>query len=261
MAGVDNEIYNRPGDIWWDDTEVLSLLRLTINPARFGYFTRVLREQFLVDPAGKRALDVGCGGGLLAEEFARVGWRVTGVDPSEPSLKTARAHALQSGLDIEYLCATGESLPFRDETFDVVYCCEVLEHVDDVDRVIAETARVLQPGGVYLFDTINRTFLSKLTLIKLFQEWSWTSFVPPNLHVWEQFIKPGELQTHLERHGLEQREIMGMWPRANPLTVVRLMRRMKTGRIGLAAFGRAAAFGETRYTAGSYAGYAVKRAP
>jgi len=144
---VDNEIYNRLSSTWWDEQGFLNILRTAANPGRFGYFREVLLKQVGVDPAGKKALDVGCGGGLLAEEFARLGCQVTGIDPSEPSLATARAHARQSGLDIEYRVGVGEALPFADEAFDLVYCCDVLEHVNDLAQVLAEISRVLR-GGV-----------------------------------------------------------------------------------------------------------------
>jgi 2-polyprenyl-6-hydroxyphenyl methylase/3-demethylubiquinone-9 3-methyltransferase len=128
------------------------------------------------------------------EEFARLGCQVTGIDPSEPSLATAKAHAKQSGLDIDYRVGIGEDLPFPDETFDIVYCCDVLEHVNDLVKVIAEISRVLKKDGVFLYDTINQTLPSKLVMIKLFQEWSSTSFMPANTHGWNMFIKPRALQ-------------------------------------------------------------------
>ncbi len=144
---VDNEIYNRLSSTWWDEQGFLNLLRTAVNPGRFGYFREVLLKQVGVDPVGKQALDVGCGGGLLAEEFARLGCQVTGLDPSELSLATARAHARQSGLDIAYRLGVGEALPFADETFDLAYCCDVLEHVNDLAQVLAEISRVLRKGG------------------------------------------------------------------------------------------------------------------
>ena len=133
---VDNQLYDRLAGTWWDDDENMALLRTGINPARFRYMRRILTDE-LGDPKGKRCLDVGCGGGLLAEEFAKLGCQVTGVDPSEPSLGTARAHAEREGLEIDYLAALAEDLPFDDDSFDVVYCCDVLEHVDSVERAIA----------------------------------------------------------------------------------------------------------------------------
>jgi 2-polyprenyl-6-hydroxyphenyl methylase/3-demethylubiquinone-9 3-methyltransferase len=133
---VDNQLYDRLADTWWDENAWLNLLRTSLNPARVGYLRDAVAEHGL-DPAASRALDVGCGGGLMAEDVARLGFSVTGVDPSTGSLQTAREHARQSGLDIEYVEGTGERLPFDDARFVLVYCCDVLEHVDDVDAVLA----------------------------------------------------------------------------------------------------------------------------
>src|SRR6185295_9356549 len=167
---VDNAVYDRMADSWWDEAGFLHLLA-ALNPARFGYMQRMITQELRLAPAELRALDVGCGGGLLAEEFARLGCKLVGVDPSELSIKAARKHAAGQKLTIEYLCAVGEALPFCDASFDVVYCCDVLEHVIDRGRVVAESSRVLKPGGTYLFDTINRTLRSRLVVIKLLQEW------------------------------------------------------------------------------------------
>lgn len=255
---VDNDLYNRSGDIWWNEDEALSLLGVALNPARFGYFRQVLTERLNLDLRGLRALDVGCGGGLLAEEFARLGSQVTGIDPSAPSIATARAHADQSGLAIAYQVGAGEQLPFADASFDLVYCCDVLEHVSDLNRVIAETARVLAPGGVYCFDTINRTLFSKLTVIMLLQEWRATALLPPNLHAWEQFITPAELKRLLARHGLAPQEMRGMNPEANPLTLLRLLRRYKRGKITFNQLSQAARFKTGGHRLASYLGYALK---
>src|SRR5438046_6696824 len=103
---------------------------------------RVLTEDLHLGPPALCVLDIGCGGGLLAEEFARLGCHVTGIDPSEPSLAVARAHALQEDLAIEYREGVGESLPFADAYFDIVYCCDVLEHVNNLEAVISAVARV-----------------------------------------------------------------------------------------------------------------------
>ena len=255
---VDNELYNRPGDIWWDEDEVLSMLRTMLNPARFGYFRQALTERLKLDLQGKATLDIGCGGGILAEEFARLGCRVTGIDPSEPSLATARAHARQSGLEIEYRQGVGEQLPFEDASFDLVYCCDVLEHVNDLEQVIAETARVLKPGGVYCFDTINRTLFSKFAAIKLMQEWKATAFMPPNLHVWEQFIKPAELTGALTRHGLEPQELKGMTPERNLVSLLLALRRYKRGSLSFRQLCELARFKAGGNLLASYMGYARK---
>jgi 2-polyprenyl-6-hydroxyphenyl methylase / 3-demethylubiquinone-9 3-methyltransferase len=257
---VDNQLYDRLAATWWDPEGFLHLLR-ALNPVRFGYMRRVLLEELRLVPTGCHALDVGCGGGLLAEEFARLGFRVTGVDPSVPSLDAARRHAAEAGLSIDYRQATGEALPFVDATFDVVYCCDVLEHVTDVARVIGESARVLKAGGVYLYDTINRTPQSKLIVIKLFQEWAWTSFMPPRLHDWDMFIRPTELVPLLEERGLRPGGIRGLKPRANPVTILRALRARKRGRLSYREAVERINLEESADTSVLYLGYAEKAAP
>src|SRR5215210_7869295 len=125
---VDNQLYDTMADSWWDESGLLHYLQ-GLTPVRFGYMRRILVEELKLDVRGKRTLDVGCGGGLLAEEFARLGCAVTGVDPSEGSLEAARTHAREAGLSIDYRQGTGELLPFADASFEIVYCCDVLEHV------------------------------------------------------------------------------------------------------------------------------------
>lgn len=254
---VDNQMYDRLREQWWDEDGFLNILQSALNPARFGYMRRVLTAER--DPRGATTLDVGCGGGLLAEEFARLGCAVTGVDPSEGSLETARAHAEESGLDIAYVHGAGEALPFGDATFEVVYCCDVLEHVDDLDRVIAEIARVLEPGGIFLFDTLNRTLRSKLVMIKLFQEWESTRLMEPNLHDWRMFIKPRELRTTMTRHGLAQRDTVGIAPGAPPPALIRTLRKRRRGELTYGEAGRAFRMRESRDRSSLYAGYAIKR--
>jgi len=257
---VDNGLYDRMAAGWWDEAGFLHALA-GLNPARFGYMRRMLVEELRLYPAGLRVLDVGCGGGLLAEEFARLGCVVTGVDPSEESLAAARLHAAGQGLAIEYHRAPGEALPFADASFDVVYCCDVLEHVDDVSQVIAETARVLRPGGTYLYDTINRTLRSRLIVITLLQEWQWTALMPPGLHDWSMFIRPAELERELVRHGLVPGGLTGLKPRASPLRVVRALRRRARGLSSHAAAVREMDLGESPDTSVSYIGYARKPKP
>jgi len=255
---VDNTLYNRPGDIWWDEREPFSVLRTSLNPARFGYFRHVLAERMRLNPHGMEALDVGCGGGLLAEEFARLGCRVTGIDPSEPALEIARAHAAGSGLSIAYRAGVGEALPFPDRSFEIVYCCDTLEHVADPDKVIVEIARVLAPGGVFFYDTINRTLLSKLLAIKLLQEWKLTRVAPPNVHDWSQFIKPAELEALITRHGLERQEIVGLMPEFRPIAVIYAMWLYKRGVISVGELGRRLTYRVSGNLSVSYAGYALK---
>jgi 2-polyprenyl-6-hydroxyphenyl methylase / 3-demethylubiquinone-9 3-methyltransferase len=256
---VDNDVYNAPGDIWWDEHQPLNAIRTAINPARLDYFSRVLRE-LGVDPAGKTVVDIGCGGGLFAEEFARLGAHVIGVDPSASSLDTARSHASAMGLSIDYRSGTGEELPLDDASVDIACCVDVLEHVNDLDAVLAETARVLRPQGVYLFDTINRTAMSRLVVIKLLQEWRFTAWMPHDLHAWEQFITPDELRAALSRHHLDGRDIVGLGPGVKPPHLIRLLWLLRRGKISHGEFGRRASFVVTRDLRVSYAGYATKAA-
>lgn len=255
---IDNALYNLPGDIWWDDARPLATLRTMVNPGRVPYFRQVLLSRLDLDPHGTRVLEVGCGGGLLAEEIAGLGFSVTGIDPSEPSLAIARAHAARSGFNIDYRTGVGERIPFPDSSFPVVLCCDVLEHVQDLDVVIAEIARVLAPGGVFLYDTINRTLISKLIVIKVTQEWRATRFVPPDLHDWRLFIKPAAMQVALKRHGLTNIETTGLMPAAGPLTVLRAALGFRNGKLNFGQLGRRLAFRRTRLLACSYMGYARK---
>ena len=255
---VDNTIYDRLSTTWWEEDQFLNVLRSGLNPARFGYMKRILTEELGIDPQGLAVLDVGCGGGLLAEEFAELGARVTGVDPSAASLETARAHAQERGLDIEYRPAAGEELPFADASFDAVYCCDVLEHVEDVGATVREIARVLRPGGVFLYDTINRTRRSRLLMIKFAQDWEATRWAEPDLHDWDHFIRPRELESEMDSAGLEVRDRIGIAP-ANPLGALRAMRARARGAISFAEMGRRLRMRESRDQSALYAGYAVKR--
>jgi 2-polyprenyl-6-hydroxyphenyl methylase/3-demethylubiquinone-9 3-methyltransferase len=257
---VDNALYDRMADSWWDEGGFLHSLT-ALNPARFGYMHRVLTQELGVNPTALEVLDIGCGGGLLAEEFARLGCRVTGVDPSEASLAAARRHAAGQRLPITYRAAAGEALPFADQSFDVVYCCDVLEHVSDLRRVIAETARVLKPGGTYLYDTINRTVRSRLIVIMLLQEWRWTAVVPPGLHDWNMFIKPDELRRLLQGEGLVPAGLIGLKPRANSFRLIRALRRCKRGSMSYAEAAREMGPGESPDLSLAYMGYARKPAP
>jgi 2-polyprenyl-6-hydroxyphenyl methylase/3-demethylubiquinone-9 3-methyltransferase len=258
-AAIDNDIYDRQSEAWWSDSGFASLLEHISNPWRVPYFQRIITGERKIEPAGKRLLDVGCGGGVLAEEFAAMGFEVTGIDPSGKSLDAARAHAGERGLVIDYRSGSGERLSFGDGTFEVVCCCDVLEHIHDWNGAIREVARVLRPGGLFLYDTINRTRMSKLVFIKLGQEWRFTRFLPPNLHVWEMFIRPDELTRSLNRNGLRNMDIRGTQPGGNPLKMVMTMLLYNRGRISAAEFGkRIGGAVEGSDINVNYMGYAIK---
>jgi 2-polyprenyl-6-hydroxyphenyl methylase/3-demethylubiquinone-9 3-methyltransferase len=254
---VDNTIYERTEDIWWGDDQPLTVIRTALNPARLAYFRHVFTT-LGTTPAGRTVLDVGCGGGLLSEELAGMGAAVIGVDPADGSLQTARRHAEQEGFDIDYRRGAGESLPVDDASVDIVCCVDVLEHVQDLDAVLRETARVLRPGGLYLFDTVNRTRLSRLVMIKLCQDWPRTGWMPPDLHDWAKFITPDELRTAATGAGLSIHEITGMAPGVQPPRLYLLLRQLKKGRITHAEFGRRTEFRLTPDLRVTYIGYATK---
>lgn len=256
---IDNDVYDRLGGSWWDENSPLRLLH-GITPGRFAYFLDVLARQRAIATSGLCALDIGCGGGFLAEEFAALGCQVTGIDPSPASIGAARAHAATRGLRIDYRLGSGERLPVQDSVYELAYCCDVLEHVSDVDQVISETARVLKPGGLYLFDTINRTARSKLVAINLMQQWPLTRVVDAGFHDWDMFIKPAELAGLCARHGLTIGEITGLGPRASLPSVLAGFVAARRGRISYAEFGRRLDMGRVTSTAVSYMGFATKEA-
>jgi 2-polyprenyl-6-hydroxyphenyl methylase / 3-demethylubiquinone-9 3-methyltransferase len=257
---INNDVYNQQGDSWWDESQCLHLLKSSVNPARVGYFRRLLDQVLEFDYRGAAALDVGCGGGILAEEFAAMGFCVTGIDPSEKSLSTARQHAQSMGLSIDYQNGTGESIPFADNTYPVVYCCDVLEHVRDLPKVIGEIYRVTKPGGVFFFDTLNRTFISKLVAIKIWQEWKSTAFMPPRLHQWRMFIRPQEFKGLLTQSGFEFKEFRGTSPDISIPKMISLLRKRAKGTIGYKELGERFKLVESDDLNILYMGYAIKRA-
>lgn len=255
---IDNAIYDRIASSWWSDDSFMALLRNAVNPPRFAYFRDQLPRQFDQRASSSLSvLDVGCGGGLLSERFATIGCQVTGIDRSLPTLQAARDHARAAGLDIRYEEGDAQALHFADAQFDIVCCCDVLEHVDDVDRVVGEIARVLKPSGIFFFDTINRTRRSKLLAIKLAQDWAPTRFVPRDVHVWHQFITPRELAASLARHGLPAHEFVGRSPKMNPFTALLSFIRLKLGRINFGELGKTVVLAKSRDLSLSYMGFAT----
>lgn len=185
-------MYDTGAEDWW--TGKTRWLRLLNNmvPPRLAYFTPIVG-----DWRGKSVLDLGCGGGFMAEPLARQGAQVIGVDPSAPAIAAAKRHAEETGLSIDYRVGTGEDLPVADNAVDIVVCVDVLEHVRDLDAVIGEIRRVLKPGGLFLFDTINRTWLSKLVIVTLGEKV--LRLGPQGTHDPALFIKPEELRAKLEQ--------------------------------------------------------------
>lgn len=252
---IDNTLYDEESTIWWSDDGIGAMLRYISSPWRLPYFRSVLERQSENLP-GRCLLDVGCGGGILTEEFAGMGFEVTGLDPSERLLEVAREHATANGLNIDYQEGYGHKLPFEDQTFDIVACCDVLEHIKNWDAVIDEIARVLKNKGIFLFDTINRTVMSKIFLIKMAQQWKYTRFLPSLLHTWEMFIKPQELKNSLDRYGLHLIDVKGTKP-ANPISIMISAHRFNRGKLSVFDFARRLSPAEGPDLNGFYMGYAL----
>lgn len=258
MEVIDNKIYDRIHTTWWDEDGFMAILRNAVNPPRFSYFQKILSAQPQFNPVQLRVLDIGCGGGLLAEQFAAMGCQVTGIDQSIPSLNAAKNHAKTMGLDIEYLQGNAEHLPFSDHEFDIVCCCDVLEHLDSVNVVIQELSRVLKPGGIFFFDTINRTFASKLFAIKIAQDCRLTRFIPRNVHVWEKFIRPHELAASLRQHGFSHTSFAGLSSNSNPFPALIAFARHKFGKLSFAELGDKLKLQEGKSLSIAYMGFSIR---
>ena len=255
---INNELYNSSD--WYSETDPMYLLKNMVNPCRVGYFNRILTDILKVNSKDMKALEVGCGGGILTMEIARTGFETTGIDLSSSSIIQARMQAEINGLSINYQVGDAMHLPFEDKKFDVVFCCDVLEHLPDVNKAVAEISRVLKNGGTFFYDTINRTILSKLVVIKIAQEWKRYAFMPPNLHVWKMFIKPAELKSVLFENGFDNKDIKGMVPNVNPLKMLPILRKRAKGDINYKQLGEKVFFIESKNDFNiSYMGYAVKK--
>ena len=256
---IDNTLYNAESDTWWQPDSALYLLKTTVNPVRVGYVRGKIFDKLKITPQGKRALEVGCGGGILCEEIAAMGFETTGIDPSERSLYFAGEHSMLSGLNIRYDKGSGEALPYGDNSFDAVLCCDVLEHVSDPHRVISEISRVLRVGGVFCYDTINRTFISKLVAIRISQQWKRWAFMPPGLHCWEMFIKPDELIALLRSNNLEWQGHRGVGIKGPIPKILGYLRKRAKGEWGYKELGERLLLVESDHMGIMYMGYAIKR--
>lgn len=194
---------------WWDPTSEFKPLH-DINPLRLSY----IRKR--VSLPGSRILDVGCGGGILAEALAGEGARVTGIDMGEAPLSVAKLHLLESGLEVDYQQTTAESLASEaPESFDAVTCLEMLEHVPDPASVVDACTRLVRPGGKVFFSTINRN--PKSWLFAIVGAEYILRLLPRGTHDYRKFIRPSELENWARQSGLQIENIIGMT--YNPLTV------------------------------------------
>ena len=195
---------------WWDPTSEFKPLH-AINPLRLGWIQSITNLQ------GKRVLDVGCGGGILAESLSKAGATVTGIDLSTKALKVAELHQLESGTSVRYLTISAEDLAKEEsQSYDVVTCMEMLEHVPDPSSVVQACAKLCKPGGHIFFSTLNRNPKSYLFAI-IGAEYI-LQLLPKGTHQYEKFIKPSELAQFTRAAGLEVIELKGMT--YNPITQI-----------------------------------------
>lgn len=195
---------------WWDAKGPMASLH-QVNPVRLRFIRDAIDAHWGDDPRaalplkGKRALDVGCGAGLVCEPMARWGADVTGVDATAENIGVARTHAGGAGLDIRYL--PGELAGLDIGQFDLVTALEVVEHVADKPAFIASLANRLAPGGLMVLSTPNRTAASKLLLVEAAER---VGYVPRGTHHWDDFITPDELDELLASAGLTMGEPRGI---------------------------------------------------
>ena len=194
---------------WWDPHSEFKPLH-QINPLRLNYVDRLSGGL-----AGKAVLDVGCGGGILAESMAQRDAAVMGIDMGNAPLKVARLHGLESGVEVEYRQVPVETLAEeRPESFDVITCMEMLEHVPDPASVVRACARLVRPGGWVFFSTLNRN--PKSYLLAIIGAEYILKLLPKGTHDFAKFIRPSELDTWIRRAQLRNRDITGL--SYNPLT-------------------------------------------
>ena len=195
---------------WWDPTSEFRPLH-EINPLRLEWINA------RVPLAGKTVLDVGCGGGILAESIAKKGAKVTGIDLSEKALKVADLHSLESGVAVRYELIAAEELASREAGhYDVVTCMEMLEHVPDPAAIVQACATLVKPGGHVFFSTLNRN--SKSYLFAIIGAEYILRLLPRGTHDYMKFITPAELSQYIRLAGLEVDELKGMT--YNPLTKI-----------------------------------------
>jgi 2-polyprenyl-6-hydroxyphenyl methylase/3-demethylubiquinone-9 3-methyltransferase len=209
-----NEVdkFSRIADEWWSETGKFKPLH-KFNPIRISYLRRKIIEHFALDAqkiaalSGLKILDVGCGGGLISEPFARMNAEVTAIDASERNIAVAKIHAEKSELKIDYRVATSEELAAEEKKFDVVFALEIIEHVADVEQFISSCAKLVKPNGLLFVATMNRTIKS-LAFAKFAAEYV-LRWLPIGTHDWKKFMKPSEINSLASEQNLKLQELRG----------------------------------------------------
>jgi len=206
---VNNDFYDDLGEKWYQAYDhPIALLRAE-NQARAPWVAKKIADHFINKNCA--VIDIGCGGGFLSNTLAYQGHQVTGIDLSEESLNVARKH--DTTCTVCYQNANAYSLPFSSSKFEIACAMDILEHVEEPIKVIAEASRVLKPGGLFFFHTFNRNWLSWLFALKGI-EW-FVQNAPSNIHLYRLFIKPSEICHYLEKSCLNVSEILGLMPAMN----------------------------------------------
>lgn len=206
MSNVDEQEIAKFSELasrWWDTESEFKPLHL-INPLRLDFVQQHCDGLF-----GKKVVDVGCGGGILAESMAKLGAEVSGIDLAKASLEVAKLHGLESGVSVDYQCISAEEFAAQHEgEFDVVTCMEMLEHVPDPASIVAACARMVKPGGHVFLSTLNRNVKSWLMGI-VGAEYI-LNLVPKGTHQHSRFIKPSELLAMTDKVDLMPRHSTGL---------------------------------------------------
>jgi 2-polyprenyl-6-hydroxyphenyl methylase/3-demethylubiquinone-9 3-methyltransferase len=200
------EQFARLGDKWWDPKGPMAPLH-KLNPVRIGYIRDQAAARFGRDIKkldclkGLRILDIGCGAGILSEPLARLGAEVVGIDPADENVDIAKAHAEESGVEVDYRATTAEELAAKNERFDIVLAMEVVEHVVDVPAFVETCTSMVKPSGLMVAATLNRTMKSfALAIVGAEYILRW---LPRGTHQWDKFVTPDELEFALEAGGLD----------------------------------------------------------
>jgi 2-polyprenyl-6-hydroxyphenyl methylase/3-demethylubiquinone-9 3-methyltransferase len=207
------ERFARLAGEWWDANGKLRPLHRQ-GPARLGFIRDTLARHFnlamprLKPLAGLEVLDVGCGGGLISEPLARLGAKVTGIDPTADAIAVARRHAEAQGLDIDYRTATAEDLQAENALFDAVVCMEVIEHIPDQAAFVRSLGQLVRPGGMLVMSTLNRTWKSYLLAI-IGAEYV-LGWLPRGTHDWNRFVATDELARYLADAGFGEPQLSGI---------------------------------------------------
>lgn len=204
---INNDYYNHLGEDWYNaDDDPIAVLRAE-QKAKNPWIENIINDHF--ESKNLQIADIGCGGGFLTNYLAHKYTSVHGLDASESTLEVAKSK--DSTNSVNYVLGDAYSLPYSDNSMDVVCSMDFLEHVESPEKVVKECSRILKPGGLFFFHTFNRNFLSWLIVIK-FMEW-FVPNTPKNLHVLHLFIKPSELKLMMEINKLRTEKIVGIGPK------------------------------------------------